>query len=127
MKGNCADRTSSESMKWIFSSSWTFPLQDIPRLHVHYVSLCHLNGHGWNRFAGHPNRPQERATITSVASGTLQALGHPPWSPASKWEPWKENEDRHRSTHGRTWGIPVIFYSLLWTIRIIIIINRGIS
>lgn len=35
----------------------------------------------------------ERATITSVASGTLQALGHPPWSPASKWEPWKENEE----------------------------------
>ncbi|CAJ1453768.1 unnamed protein product, partial [Effrenium voratum] len=31
----------------------------------------------------------ERATITSVASGTLQALGHPPW--ASKWEQW-ENE-----------------------------------
>ena len=44
----------------------------------------------------HPNRLhrlQERATITSVASGTLQALGHPPWAAASRWEPWKENED----------------------------------
>ncbi|CAK9087773.1 Hypothetical protein SCF082_LOCUS41488 [Durusdinium trenchii] len=35
----------------------------------------------------------ERATITSVASGTLQALGHPPWASASRWEPWKENEE----------------------------------
>lgn len=36
---------------------------------------------------------EERATITSVASGTLQALGHPPWASASRWEPWKENEE----------------------------------
>lgn len=36
----------------------------------------------------------ERATITSVASGTLQALGHPPWASA-RWERWKEDEDGH--------------------------------
>ena len=35
----------------------------------------------------------ERATITSVASGTLQALGHPPW--ASRWETWQEGEETY--------------------------------